>query len=410
VVRGTSAAPRGGLLLQIETIKRGPDPLTQLASQGHVAATRDLLDELALGGGPSGARTELLELFALSAGGDASATQRLQVIGNTAQIDLVSTAQRLKGYSRPMRRAVRANDRRRPERMRELLADPQSLALVGTGVLSAAYRAEVAGRAGDRLPRLVAAAGNDAATRDRLAAGLAHILTDKDLAEWVEADPDRLARAKDIAILAAPIDQAEATGLNDAALAQLAAMSPADWVGFPNQLIVVPGYTPLDETNARPGVHPTARARLEQAAKDYREGEAPFVFLSGSNVYPEGTPYFEAIEMRNVLIHDFGVPADRIILDTQARHSTTNIRNAGRFMARHGMTRALITTNGAQDFYFSRPRLSGYHRRARRELGYEVGTLRDVWPRGAALPDRNHTTYSPSADVLRVHWRDPREP
>jgi hypothetical protein len=165
---------------------------------------------------------------------------------------------------------------------------------------------------------------------------------------------------------------------------------------------VVPGFSPRDGI-AQPGVHPTAQRRLVQAKADFDAGKAPFVLLSGSNVWPNGTPYYEALEMKKALIA-MGVPGDRIIVDTRARHSTTNLRNAGRYMQAHGMNKALITTTFDQDFYFSASGISTFDARCMIELGYRVGRLRDV-------PfDPMHSVFMPSSKVRKVNIRDPLDP
>ena len=41
-----------------------------------------------------------------------------------------------------------------------------------------------------------------------------------------------------------------------------------------------------------------------------------------------------------------GIPKDSIIVEARARHSTTNLRNAGRYMLSHGLVRGLVTPPG----------------------------------------------------------------
>jgi hypothetical protein len=174
-----------------------------------------------------------------------------------------------------------------------------------------------------------------------------------------------------------------------------------DWDKYPYQAVVVPGFTPLDAKDPV-RMHPEQRKRLEVAKRDFETGKAPFILVSGGNVHPDGTPYNEALEMKAELIR-MGVPADRIIVDAQARHSTTNLRNAGRYMLEHGMSKALVASSGSQDFYFSHPWISTFHLRCMSELGYRVGKLSDAG-------DRNHSEFRPDSDVKRFNLRDPRDP
>src|SRR6185436_14615860 len=126
--------------------------------------------------------------------------------------------------------------------------------------------------------------------------------------------------------------------------------------------------TPPGTTRPSSGVHPVARRRLEQAVSDFGQGKAPFIAVSGANVYPQGTPYYEAIEMKTELVR-MGMDEERIIVEARARHSTTNLRNAGRLMFEYGMKSALVATVGGgvggsdvfgQDFYFENPETSTF--------------------------------------------------
>jgi hypothetical protein len=142
----------------------------------------------------------------------------------------------------------------------------------------------------------------------------------------------------------------------------------------------------------------------------WKDGQAPFVLATGGAVYPRGTPYAEALLMKKALI-GMGLPEERVLVDARARHSTTNLRNAGRVMLALGMSQALVTTVGGglfgsdffgQDFYFANPVLSTFYVRCQRELGYRVGTL-------TAAGDQ-HIAFAPSPDVTRVGYLDALDP
>jgi DUF218 domain len=151
---------------------------------------------------------------------------------------------------------------------------------------------------------------------------------------------------------------------NEAAFRQIAAV---DWNRFPYSAIVVPGAG-----NDRPGVRlsPGGRLRDEIAAKRYREGKAPLVIVSGGYVHPVRTEYSEAIEMKRDLITRFAIPAEAIIVDPHARHTTTNMRNAARLMYRYGIPfdkKALVSTDPQQSAYIENPQ---FEKRCLDELGY----------------------------------------
>jgi hypothetical protein len=188
-----------------------------------------------------------------------------------------------------------------------------------------------------------------------------------------------------------------AAGENARTIRHLAAI---DWAHYRYSVIVVPGRGP-DE----PGVSlaPGGRVRIELAAKEYREGMAPIILVSGGFVHPAQTPFCEAIEMKKALIADFGIPADVILIDPHARHTTTNLRNASRLIYRYGIPfdkPALITTDPEQSAYIE----SGAFRiRSKDELGY--------------LPYRHLTRLSPvdlsflpEIDSLQHDSRDPLDP
>ena len=263
-------------------------------------------------------------------------------------------------------------------------------------VLKGLYKSAVDGSNPDGFPRILGA------TKDR--APLARMFekmldNDSSLRSFIESDPKRLRRAQDLAKNLAPTDPS----IDENRKVNEAVANFQDWGKYPHHLIVVPGYTPL---NAKSPIkmHPTQKERLEQAVRDYHAGQAPFIMVSGGNVHPPGTDVNEALSMKEELKR-MGIPEDRIIVDARAQHSTTNLRNVGRYMLDHGMTRALVTTSFDQDFYFSCPDISDFHNRCRRNLGYTVGELEDV---GNADP--NHSVFTPSKDVHRINYKDPRDP
>jgi len=272
------------------------------------------------------------------------------------------------------------------------------------GIYRSLLRADIAGlRAGAVASSVEMARGAD---RERALFAIRDAFQNDELCAWIEADATRRARAEALTMRITPRDPS--TLHNARALPAFQAFS--DWTSYAHPLIIVPGYTPFDTKEAKPGVHPVCLARLEEAWTDFQAKKAPFVLVSGANVYPRGTPYYEAIEMKEVLVK-LGMPEDRILVEARARHSTTNLRNAGRIMLGRGLSSAIIATTGGgikgstlfdQDFYFSNPNISTFHLRCERELGYRVGVLTDA---GA-----NRTRFEPAKAVTRILWRDPLDP
>lgn len=189
--------------------------------------------------------------------------------------------------------------------------------------------------------------------------------------------------------------------LNEAALNTLYE-SPADEYHF--DALIVPGFTPV-RTSRPLGVRdlPAAQHRLNLALKLLRHATAPVVLVSGGCVHPAGTPINEALSMREYLIEE-GCDPSSIVVEPYARHTTTNLRNAGRILRQAGRTRGLIVTGFdnpafSQAFYLANPTLSTFHERCRRELGYIPGELH----RHA----ENQVTFTPSREVDRRTLHDP---
>lgn len=190
--------------------------------------------------------------------------------------------------------------------------------------------------------------------------------------------------------------------LNADTIARIRSLKEHDHSPF--ALIIVPGYTPLKAPRPLPVDEIDAAVkRLEAARADLERGLAPCILVSGGSVHPPGTPHNEALSMRDWL-QKHGVAADRILVDPFARHSTTNLRNAGRIMRQLGLGKALIVTGFeaspfSQAFYFAHPFMSSFETRARRELGYTVGQLDGL--------DDHHVAFVPSPEVTRINPRDP---
>ncbi len=191
----------------------------------------------------------------------------------------------------------------------------------------------------------------------------------------------------------------DVAALNAGASALLRSLTPAEReVEFP--VIVVPGFASAKQDPAQ-RLHERSKKRARWAARALRKKGAHVILCSGSNVHPENTPFNEALELRRYLINKLGVPPWRVAIDPYARHTTTNVRNAGRFLLAHDLKRALIITTAGQSFYLSAPRISTFHKRCRETLGYEVGELDGRSPRT--------TLYMPSRRVIS-RGPDPLDP
>lgn len=158
--------------------------------------------------------------------------------------------------------------------------------------------------------------------------------------------------------------------------------------------LIVPGFCPRLGWSS--GLHPRAVTRLEQAAVDLEAGLSSTIIVSGGAVHSADN---EALLMRDWLVGR-GVDPASILVEPCARHSTTNLRNAGRLVLAAGASEALIVTSDPQTFYFAFPWRSWFHARCLLELGYRVGELTWLGPM--------HIVFRPSAQLFRASWKETR--
>lgn len=145
------------------------------------------------------------------------------------------------------------------------------------------------------------------------------------------------------------------------------AMKKVAWDKYPYAAILVPGYGP-EESQVR--FSPIGRLGCELAVRRWRAKLAPFILTSGGYVHPNRTPYSEALEMKRCLMQEFGVPESAILVDPHARHTTTNVRNAVRILARDGVPvdkPLLVVTNAFQAADIAS---SGFEKRCQSVFGY----------------------------------------
>lgn len=187
------------------------------------------------------------------------------------------------------------------------------------------------------------------------------------------------------------------SGLNAAAFAHARRI---DWGDFRYSALIVTGIGPeLDGMPLSPG----GKYHLRLAAQQFARGEAAFIIVSGGRAHPFNTPFAEAVEMRTALINRYGIPADRIVIEPHARHTTTNMRNAARLLMAMGapLTQdTLIACNPVQSENIASP---AFVARNDRELGYQPGIA-------GARTSRTTLEWRPAASSARIDPRDPLDP
>lgn len=178
------------------------------------------------------------------------------------------------------------------------------------------------------------------------------------------------------------------------------AIASTDWTGQRHTALLVFGHGPED-AQSRTGV--MGHIRLRIAADMFARRLAPFIIVSGGNVHPNRTPFNEAVEMRRLLIEQFGVPADRILIEPHARHTTTNLRNTARLLLSAGFPvdrSALVVSDHLTIRYIAGAELTA---RNLREMGVQPGRL-------APGPDPFSLLFTPDPAAFHVEVLDPLDP
>ncbi|MFD1952220.1 YdcF family protein [Sphingomonas arantia] len=183
--------------------------------------------------------------------------------------------------------------------------------------------------------------------------------------------------------------------------AAIQAVAHTNWSATPYTALLVFGHGPEDAVS-RTGV--MGHIRLEIAADHYKRGLAPFLIVSGGNVHPNRTAFNEAIEMKRLLISDYGIPADRILIEPHARHTTTNLRNCARLLLAAGFPAdrpALVVSDPRTITYIGGAELA---KRNVAEMGVQPGTL-------TPGPDRFSLRFAPDPVAFQVDAAaDPLDP
>jgi hypothetical protein len=186
-------------------------------------------------------------------------------------------------------------------------------------------------------------------------------------------------------------------GANAAAMARARTL---DWHRYRYTAMIVTGVGP--EIEGEP-LSPFGKYHLRLAARRFAQGDIAFILVTGGRAHPRATPFTEADEMRKALIDRYGVPPDAIIIEPYARHTTTNLRNASRLLARIGAplgAETVIVCNPLQSAYIESAKFA---ERNAAELGYQPGKIvRRVSP--------SELVFRPSQASERVDPRDPLDP
>lgn len=173
-----------------------------------------------------------------------------------------------------------------------------------------------------------------------------------------------------------------------------------DWAQYPYSAILVFGEGP-----EKPGVAISEgnKERCASAAKIFKAAQAPFIIVSGGYVHPFRTPYCEAEQMKKYMTVNLGIPADKIIMEPHARHTTTNIRNANRIIYRNEMPAAKPVLGVSSPGHIKYIAAKSFERVCKRDLGYLP--FEHMKPLTAST-----VQYYPSVLSLQINEKEPLDP
>ncbi|HXH16995.1 MAG TPA: YdcF family protein [Sphingomonas sp.] len=186
-------------------------------------------------------------------------------------------------------------------------------------------------------------------------------------------------------------------GLNAAATKRARSLA---WKRWRYSAMIVTGVGPETPDTA---LSPLGKYHIRLAADRFARGDIAVIIVSGGRAHPRATRFTEAEQMRAALIERYGVPADAIVIEPYARHTTTNLRNASRLLVTLGAPLdkdALIVCNPGQSDAIASAQFA---QRNLTELGYVPGQV------GRRLSP-TELEFRPSPLSLRVDPRDPLDP
>jgi hypothetical protein len=171
------------------------------------------------------------------------------------------------------------------------------------------------------------------------------------------------------------------------------------WNDYPYSFILVLGSGPANSAR----LSPIGAERADVGAQLFLQHKAPLIILSGGHVHPFKTPYCEAIEMKKYVMAKYKIPEANILVDPQARHTTTNFRNAARLAFRYRIPAdqtALVTSS---ESHIISSTSEEFRNRCVNELGYfPMKFIKRISPVEAE--------FKPSVASLFFDANDPLDP
>jgi hypothetical protein len=152
-------------------------------------------------------------------------------------------------------------------------------------------------------------------------------------------------------------------GVNKAAVTNLKNIK---WGDYPYSFILVLGSGPADSAH----LSAIGAKRADVGAQLFLQHKAPLIILSGGHVHPMQTPYCEAIEMKKYVMEKYKIPETSILVEPQARHTTTNFRNAARLVFRYRIPAERTALVTSSEDHITSTVSEAFRVRCLNELGY----------------------------------------
>ncbi|MBO9729923.1 MAG: YdcF family protein [Chitinophaga sp.] len=178
-----------------------------------------------------------------------------------------------------------------------------------------------------------------------------------------------------------------------------AQIKKTDWTKYTYSAMLILGASPVGKEM----LSDAGKGRCRTGAELFQKGLVPFVIVSGGHVRPVGTSYSEGVEMKKYLVNELKIPANAVLVDPYARHTTTNVRNAVRLAWRSGIPvnkRMLCVSDAMHLVYVNSP---VFKQRCMTELGYMPAA--DI-----QQADLYFLSFLPDLSSLQANPLDPLDP
>lgn len=187
-----------------------------------------------------------------------------------------------------------------------------------------------------------------------------------------------------------------AAGINKNAVAKI---NQTIWRNYKYSVILILGSGPNDLNTS---ISAIGMLRCRMGAARYFAGLAPFIMVSGGMAHPYKTHYCEAVEMKKYLVNQLHVPANAVIAETQARHTTTNVRNGVRLIYHYGMpfNKSFLTVSSKSHIESTATDMAARCIKELKCVPYKVGNRYDD----------NALELYPAIEALQINPMEPLDP